>query len=488
MNRNFLSSPVIILVFFSILVVGPVHGTGATYPLKKIPPKGFQTYQGILDWTPVSSTQAIAFARNRFTNVLDSNLRSFSLGKTGSTSSSRIIASDMGWARAAACLWIDNSGAASRQPSAPYGLLFVLFENSGTTTDSASVQVARFNSAGALTSEWKEIFTLTTSAGWYITDEALFASNRGGSIGVVPSLALGQSSSKGGYDSRVYFLECNLQDGGLIGSVARLALPSDGKDVYGIGFSPLWNGSSWLVPVTASLYKPATGWLNVRENRALVYSVSGSPAHKAALKQIGKDAADSPHTFSELVLTPYPDSSTDTLLFVRHRTLIPESRQRLDMFTYDYSIKRLNKHGGTLKSLPVAIPVPAHKIIYDPDSKLQWEDDFWSSCVATGQTLLLSQAHTVEFYAQSGGSNLYEQAVGFYAINATTGEVELRAQAINLWSEVELFRPLLHEFPGSSIGVINCAYHTPSPYPWDNYLSLFAIGDAESKGTNLPER
>ncbi len=465
------------LAFLISVCVGfpsvPLCGAVTPYPLKKVALKGFQISQGILAWAPVSSSKAVAFARDKAADGSGWSLRSFSLTTAGGTTSSQRIAAEMGIPVAATCFWIDSASTSHAPARAPYGLLFVLFEEYGTNTDTATLSVAIFNASGARTSDWKELLTITTSEDWYISGEDLFASNRGESIGIVPSLAFGHRIANGGFDSRVYFLEASVADGSLIGNSTSLSLPSNGMDVYGTGFLPLWNGTSWIVPVTASLYEPATGWAKVLENRALVYTVSGDIAHRTAMKKVAKDAIDSPATYSEMFLTPYPGSATDSLMFVRHRRPISKSQQQLDMFAYDHSIKRLDSKGRTLKSVAVTIPAPAHKMTYDPASELAWEYDYWSALVSSGESVLLSQSHTIEVSTSQGFQ--YEQAAGFYAINALTGAVELRAQTINLWKDVLLFRPLIHSFSASSVAVVNRAYHTPSPYPWDNYFSVFSV-------------
>jgi len=474
MNRRLSTLTVILILLCPGLVsqaAPPPTDMTTAYPLKKIAPKGYKTYQGIWGWVPASANKAVAFARNRVGD--DRDLMSFTLTKTGVASSSRAVSTGMGAPRGVAALWIDDQAAASSATAAPYGLVFALFEREqGSHAQTGSIQVARFDASGARTSEWKEILSVPTAEGWYFSSESLFAARRDESIAVVPSFVMSGGNPRS-YECRVYFLETNLQDGGLIGSPVKLPLPTAGKNNDGVGFPPRWNGQSWLVPVATSLCKPSTGEDKYLENLALVFVVAGDAGHKAVSKTIAKDKINSPLTFDGLFLTPYPESSKDSLLFVRHRTPVPEGERELDMFTYDFSIKQLGATGKTLKSLPVDIPAPSHRLTYDPRSTFDWEWDFWSECILRGDVVHVSRAHTIGLYSRYRGKQQYEQAVGFYAINALTGEAELKAQTINLWNEIILFQPMAAPFPGSSITVINGAYHSEDPYPWDNYFSTF---------------
>ncbi|MBI2836841.1 MAG: hypothetical protein HYX75_00870 [Acidobacteria bacterium] len=57
------------LAFLVSVCVGfpsvPLCSAVTPYPLKKVAPKGFQIFQGILAWAPVSSSKAVPFARDK---------------------------------------------------------------------------------------------------------------------------------------------------------------------------------------------------------------------------------------------------------------------------------------------------------------------------------------------------------------------------------------------------------------------------------------
>ncbi len=440
-----------------------------SYPLIKIVPKGFSVYQGIWDWVPVSADKGIAFARNKDEKTGNYSLVSYSLSKEGVCSSPRTIAAGIN-PRAAACVWIDD-GVSGDRAAGPYGLVFVLSETWGKSTDTATVSVAKFNSSGGVVGGWTQILKATTPKGWYICEEALFALRRGKSVGVVPTLCLQKHS---GYSpkSLIYFLEAAAADGGLIGGAKQLPLPKNGRDIYGLGFAPGWNGTSWLVPAATTAYKPNGDWKDILENKALVYVVSGGETHTAVMNEIATDKVISAGTY-DLCLTRHPESDADMLMFVRHRTLIPKSQQKLDLFKYDFSLKRLDIRGQLVNSVAVSLPAPVHKLVYDAAYKLWWEYDYLSECLAKDGTIYISRARTVELLKENSGDEKYEQEVDFYAVNPLTGAAGHRARTVHVWDKINLFRPWIDIFPGGPIGVVNCAYHIPSPYPWDNYLALF---------------
>ncbi len=445
----------------------------AAYSLPKITPPGFGICRGILDWVPVSKTQAVAFAVNRKASAAanrdassrDDSLHSFVLSKTGAASGTRAFASGLGQPRAAAGFWIEGG--------APHGLLFVLFNNYDPAKDRqfARIAVAKFDAAGKRTSGWKTLFQFDPGRKAYFDDEALYAARGPRSIALVVSGHFYLYGQGPDHFSRAYFLEAQVTNGSLAGPVLPLTLPAAGEFVFARGSSPDWNGAAWLVPVSAALYSRAGDGDTVLENRALVYSVS--PPSGVVQNEIAHDTSSKSLAYESLVLAPDPANAAGRLLFVRHRTPIPANRQRLDMYEYDYSLKRLGATGALVSARTLSLPKTAHKLVYSPAYTNMIEFDYWSRGVVRGEKLYLSNARTL--LSRGGGSaERFEQQVNFYEVNLRTAAVEHRARAIQLWARLWMEEPILHAFPGGALVVVNAAYHTQDPYSTDNTFTRFA--------------
>jgi len=441
------------------------------YPLKKIVPSGFDVYQGILDWTPVSGTKAIAFARNRVKGTKTFSLCSYSFSITGAGSAPRTIAAEKGIPRMAACVWVAD-GASGERAGKPYGLVFVDFEESFINYNSAVVYVAKFDSSGGLIGSWRPILKVTSPKGWGVICNNILAFQRENSVGIVPSFWLMQS---GQYriKAQAHFLEVDIKDGILIGAAKAIPLPNNGQYLEALSFAPAWNGTSWLVPLAVSFYKPYVARMEVLNNKLMVAVISGGSSHATVLKEIAADTVASQNTY-EAVLAPYPGSAHDLALFVRHRTPVPEAQRKLDMFRYDFSLKRLDVKGRIVKTTPVSIAAPEHKLAYDPIYVFSSEWDNLSRAVAKNGTILLSRARTLEIMRKGKWTDRQqEQEVDFYAVNILTGAVTHKARTVSVWKGVWWWRPLIAVFPAGPIAVVNCLYHTATPYPFDNYLTLF---------------
>lgn len=456
----------------SVQNAAPVEKAAANYTLTKIKPTGFNVNQGILDWAPVSSTKAVAFARNKVPGSNAFSLKSFVLSKTGAASASRTFGTGMGGPRAAASLWISAGGSAEAAGS--YGLVFVYFEleQSDPPRDIASIRVAKFDASGKRVGGWRELLRIELGEDEYFSDGDLFASLGPQSIGVVPSFVVYTRGKSSEVSSRLYFLEAGLQDGALAGPAVSLPLPEPTRNVQALAARPSWTGTAWLVPSAATLYKKGGDWEDIVGNRALVYSVSGGATPTVARREIVRDAIPLPETYAVPGMTPFPGSAGDQLLFFRHRKPIPESSRKLDMFKYEYALKRLDPAGKVLKSTALAFPAPVHKLAYDPAYGFQWEWDYCSETLARNGKIYISQCRSIEI-SKSAKDYKYEQQVNFFEIDPLAAAVEHRARAVVVWNEVTLFQPRLDAFPGGPIAVVNRAYHYPSPYPWDCYITRF---------------
>lgn len=472
------SRTVVVLAFIaellapSVQIAAPIEEGVAAYSLAKIKPAGFGVYQGILDWAPISSTRSIAFARNRYGSAPDYSIRSFVLSRTGAASSFRTIGTGMGNPRAAAALWIESGGATDAAGS--YGLVFVLFQTyqENPSRETNSVRVAKFDASGKRIGAWRELLRIQLGKDEYFSDEDLFACRGPNSIGVTASGTISTRGPASDMSSRLHFLEAGLPDGALIGPAVPLTLPEPARDVQALASRPSWTGTSWLVPAAATVYKKGGGWEAVLGNRALVYSISGGTPRQVVRREIARDAVLSPETYAALCLTPFSGTAGDQLFFVRHRKPIPENLRQLDMFQYDYSLKRLDASGRVLKSTALTLPAAAHKLTYNPAYEFQWEWDEWSEGLARNGKIYISQCRSIEIFRGSQDRK-YEQQVNFFEIDPLAGAVEHRARAITIWNEITFFQPLIDVFRGGPIAVVNRAYHYASPYPWDNYITRF---------------
>jgi hypothetical protein len=465
-----------------IVVLAGVPGSSAdrpglsggvpVYRLKKLAPAGFDVYQGILDWTPVSETKAIAFARNRAMSPRTYSLFSYAFAKTGACSAPRILEDKKGAPMAAACVWFGAGGGGDRAGK-PYGLVFGLFIEDINNFRNAAIYVAKFDSAGGRIGGWRLLLDLPTPEGWYLAGESLYASRNENSVGIVPTFVLYKPT---GYRARsqVYFIEVDTMEGNPIGDPTQLLLPDGGQNVECLGFTPAWNGTSWLAPVRATFCQPNVERWEVLKNKLLVGVISGGQSHAAVLKEIAADKVAVADTYAA-VLAPLPESAAYLALFVRHRTLIPEAERQLDLFKYDFSLKRLDVKGRVVKTTPVLIPAPDHQLAYDPLYVPSRDQDDFSKAVAKDGTIWLSRAHTIEIMRKgSAASRRQEQEVDFYAVDLSTGAVKHKARTVSVWNSVLWYQPLIGVFPGGPVAVVNGLYHIPSPYAWDNYLTLFA--------------
>lgn len=449
------------------------------YPLKKLSTKGFGVFKGVFDWVPVSKTSAVAFAGNQVKGTENHSLVSFKMSNTGAVSPPQTIATGKGRPWAVACVWFE-SGAAGVDAGTPFGYVFVLFELyiSNPESETATVFMAKFNSQGKIVGDWKELLKVKTPVGRNIGGENLFAFSRGSSVAVVPSLDY--NSRQGQRKSLIYFLEIGSQQGALIGKPVPLPLPQSGDYLEAIGYAPAWNGLCWLVPVAATLRKSPGEWEDITGKKALVYTVGADAAHKAVAHEIASDMTSGWGPYGDMWLTPYPNSASDQLLFLKKQKEIPEAQRKQDMFAYSFSLNRIDATGTLLKSQKITVPVLTHKLVYDPDAKTEYPDDFWTLLAAGDGTLYVSRAHTISDWKKSdderrdGSTSRYEQQYCFYSINALTGAIALKARSFTLVNKAMVLQPVIGAFPSGPPAVVNTIWFYSGDYPRWSYFSKFA--------------
>lgn len=473
----------LVLVGAGILLAGAAAIAGPdgvpAYPLKKLSTKGFGVFKGVFDWVPVSKTSAVAFAGNQVANTDNYSLVSFKMSNTGAVSSPQTIATGKGYLCEAACVWIEG-GASGSEAGTPFGYVFALFEVNTTKprSETASVWMAKFDSQGKVVGSWKEILKVKTPADRYINGEYIYAFGGENSVAVIPSLSYDVEGGQG--KSLVYFIEIDSQQGALIGTPVLLPLPQNGDYVEAQGYAPAWNGLSWLVPVSAILYKSPGEEENIFGKKAFIYTVGADAAHKAVAHGIASDMTTGWSLYSDMWLTPYPNSASDHLLFLKKQKEIPEAQRKQDVFTYSFSLNKIDATGTLMKSQKLTVPALTHKLAYDPDAKIEYPDDYWTPLAAKDGMLFISRAHTISDWKKSGsgrrdgGTSRYEQQYCFYSINALTGAVALKAQSFTFENEAMVLQPVIRAFPPGSLSVVNSIWFYSGDYPRWSYFSKFA--------------
>jgi hypothetical protein len=449
------------------------------YRLKKLAPKGFDVFRGVLDWVPVSRTAGVAFAANYDSKADENSLASFRISNTGAAAAGQVVASGKGRPWAAACVWFEG-GEAGFEAGSPFGYVFVLFEVyvSKPESETASIWMAKFDAQGSILGDWTELLKVKTPAGRYIGDEELFAFSRGTSVAVVPSL--NYDSRQGQRKSLVYFLEIDSWHAALIGTPVTLSLPQNGDYIWAIGSEPGWNGSSWLVPVAVTLSKSPGREKDIFAKKALAYTIAADAAHGAVAHQIAADLTAGWGSYGDMGLAAYPGSAADQVLFLKKEKEIPEAKRKQEMFQYSFSLNRINATGALVQTKKISVPALAHKLAYDPDAELAYPDDYWTRPVAKGTMLYLSRAHSYSDWKQNGsgrrdgGTQRFEQQYGFYAINVLTGAVTLKAQTTTLVSQAYVMPPCLRSFPSGPPVVVNTVWFYSGYYPRWSYFSKFA--------------
>jgi len=432
-----------------------------------------------VDWVPVSKTSAVAFAGNQGKGTENYSLVSFKMSNTGAVSPPQTVATGKGRPWAVACVWFE-SGAAGVDAGTPFGYVFVLFEVyiSSPESETATVTMAKFDSQGKVVGGWKEFLKVKTPAGRNIGGEYLFAFSRGSSLAVVPSLHY--NSRQGQRKSLVYFIEINSQNGALIGKPVLMPLPQSGDYIDAVGYAPGWNGLSRLVPVAATLLKSPGKDADIFGKKAFVYTVGADAVHKAVAHEIASDMTPGWGPYGDMWLTPYPNSASDQLLFLKKQKEIAEAQRKQDMFTYSFSLNRIDATGTLLKSRKISVPGLTHRLAYDPAAKTEYPDDYWTPPAAKDGTLFISRAHTINDWKKSGsgrrdgGTSRYEQQYCFYSINALTGAVALKAQSFTLEKDAMVIPPKIKAFPSGPLAVVNTIWFYSGDYPRWSYFSKFA--------------
>jgi hypothetical protein len=473
----------LVLVGAGILLAGAAASAGPdgvpAYSLKKLSPKGFGVFKGVLDWVPVSKTSAVAFAGNQVKGTDNNSLVSFKMSNSGVPSDAQTIATGKGKPWEAACVWLE-SGANGAGAGTPFGYVFVLFEVyvSKPESETASVWMAKFDSRGKVVGDWKELLKVKTPAGRSINDEHLFAHSRGSSVAVVASLS--HDNRQGQRKALVYFLEIGGQQGALVGKPVLLPLPQNGDYLEATGYAPAWNGLCWLVPVAATLRKSPGVWEDITGKKALVCTVGADTAHKAVAHDIASDMTTGWGPYGDMWLTPYPNSASDHLLFLKKQKEVPEAQRKQDLFSYSFSLNKIDGTGNLLKTQKIAVPALTHKLAYDPDATIEYPDDYWTPLTAKDGTLFISRAHTINDWKRSGSgrrdgsTDRYEQQYCFYTLNALTGAVALKAQSFTLENEAMVLQPVIKAFSSSSLAVVNTIWFYYGDYPRWSYFSKFA--------------
>ena len=452
------------------------------YPLKTLSPAGFGVFAGILDVIPVSGTSSVAFAANKNASSGAESLMSLQISKTGVCSAARTFESGKGNPRCVAALWIASS-TSGPSGAGGYGLVYVLFTQklSNPTRWTATVQVAKFNSAGLRTGSWRQIWTTTTPNGTYVAGPSLFAHNRGDLIGVVFGLSILDIAHFNVKKGIAYFVEASLPNGYPTGNPAPINIYGDGSYVGCWVYRPAWNGSFWLVPVATEIYKSPGAWADFQQVEALVFAVSPISPHYSNLTVINY-SLDNRHSFGELWLAPFPGTEADYWLFVRKTEVIAEAQQRLDQYKYSFSLQRLNWNAAVVQTKKLALGNLVHQLTYDPAYVFYDEADYFTPIIASDETgtpqLFISRQHTLDLYKKNTTvpPHRYEHQFILYAVNAKTGASTWKNWSVTLWPNLQaggVAKPRIFVFPGGALAVVNSHRYMSSPYGSMSTFSTF---------------
>ena len=452
----------------------PEGAAPAPYPLLRISPAGFHTYQGVLTWAPASATMGVAFAVDQVTTT-SRRLMSFRISNAGQPSSALEFASGMGWPLSATALWFpaDGRAAGAGSGAAAHGLVFVAFEDRDGpyVTKSVSLKVAKFNSAGRRTSGWRTLLGKTTPDGAEMIVYPCDAAASGSTAAVVLGMYYATRATGNIRRSAATFVETD-RDGVPIGSSVAIPYENSGQLQVAQPFKPFWNGRRWLVSDRRRRFSAVPGsWKDITGNRVLVYSVSSGPEHEVEGSLIAEDTQDIWLSFHFLGLAPWPGSSTDAVLFLEQWKWLPPALQKYEFFTGGFMLTRLDAYGTPGQSVTARIPAITHQLAYDSSYGISTQSDYFSAPLIRDGRLLISRAYGVSPWKWTPAGVIYrnEQQFLFYTINPSTGAANLKARTFMSFIGKGVAPPAAGEFPSGPMAVLNNLFGNSQA--WATYFS-----------------
>ena len=466
-----------LFVFTSVLSTQDVF-IQAKFPLKKVKAQGFDIYQGILAWTPVSEDVNIGFARNHSSGTDEYSLVSLTFSDKGKCQSPILAAVDKGYPYVADLVWFNGESQTQELQNAYGGLVFALFSNAlYQPGEEVTLAVAQFEENGILTSSWTDLITVKAPSPLdFVYDKTLGVSIGDDCVGLSLSVVFYNNISI--FRSFSYFLRTDFQ-GNLVDKPVRLKLFSNGARQSVKVFRPAWNGARWLVPLANTHINDP--YFYMQSSQVYVYASKDEKARKFKSRRIAQDKEDH-ETYDCLNLIPINPASlqadpsiqakgNDYLLFVQHMGDYSTGPGPANLIP-DYHLYTINAHGrASGKPVEVLIPnqgfsnsrhnyvsniIPSHLLFQGAEGE-QSEEDF------------LSAAQIVTI---SPGPAL--QRLNFYKIYPSDGSVATLAKKEIHWRSKQIMPPSMR-WNGKSILVLNQGEKYTQDRTASDFISSFKI-------------
>jgi len=413
--------------------------TQAGFKLKAMKPQGFEKYQGMLTWVPVTMKSNVGFARDYVAGSDEYRLVSQVFSTTGKCQLSVPFSEGKGCARNADSVWLSVEAQSLSSHQTPAGLVFVLFNTSRPWTSSAYggefiLSVARFDADGIRTGDWVDLTTIKADPKFRIIGTSMGISVGDGCVGV--ALCAEMLSQDPDVKAKAYFLKTDFEGNPLLKEPTVLKLPTKGVWPLTMVFRPAWNRVRWLVPMIHGSLPPGSKGQSNGTSAAYVLASRDETARKFQAKRIVQDKIDL-FAFEYLYLVPAPlDSAASAtaaqaesipyLLFVQH-VLVNYAGKNTEMLR-DYTLYPIGKKGKQAgQAVEVLIPSEAQsQHTYDRFSNIV------PSYTAGSASANSSTNDRVLFVAQTKSLSSWPPKQGFYyyAINPTDGSVATLAKCV----------------------------------------------------------
>ncbi len=406
--------------------------TQAGFKLKAMKPQGFEKYQGMLTWVPVSKKANVGFARDYIAGSDEYILVSQVFSTSGKCQLSIPFAEGKGQARHADAVWVSEDAKGLSQHQGSAGLVFVLF-NTIRPWDSSALggkfilSVARFDADGVRIGEWVDLATIKADPNFRIIGTTMGVSIGDGCIGVAVCAEMLAWEPQMKYTA--FFLRTDFAGNPLDKKPVPLKAPAKGNMPLTLVYRPAWNGIRWLVPM---IYGSAP-WGSNGTSQVYIFASKDHKANKFQAKLIDRDKQDQ-FAYEDLCLVPAPmDSSPPVaqvqaqglpyLLFVQH-VMINYAGKNTKLF-YDYSLFPINKKGKKAgQAVEVMIPAEAQSHhIYNRFSDIVPSYGAGMGTLSSDDVLFVALTKSLSSWPP-------KQWFYYYAIDPDDGSVATLAQCV----------------------------------------------------------
>jgi len=454
--------------------------TQAGFKLKAMKPQGFEKYQGMLTWVPVSKKSNVGFARDYVADSDEYNLVSQVFSKSGMCQLSTPFAEGRGHARQADAVWLPAEVRSQSFYQGAAGLVFVLFDKNSPWNSAAYggrfvLSVARFDENGVRQGDWADLATIQADPKFRIVGSTLGISVGDGSVGV--AFCAEMLSQDPDVKAKAYFLRTDFEGNPLQKKPTVLKLPTNGVWPLTLVFRPAWNGVRWLIPmIHGSIPLGSKGFMGT--SAAYILASRDDKAKKFQAKRIVQDKVDL-FAFENLCLVPAPpDPSPQAasaqaqglpfLLFVQH--VLVDYAGKNTAFYYDYNLYPINKKGKK-SGTEIEVMIPSEAQSHHISSRFSNIVPSYSQGVA-GMSALSSE--NVLFIAQTKSlrSLPLKQWFNYYAINPEDGSVATLAQCVKNYTTGSFGLPQLRD-NGKLIELINQVGPTGNARTCITYFTKF---------------